>query len=152
MLLSSELQVSPTNEQALTVRHFRLLKQCLRRISLLQIETLPVKLLHHAVHPHLFPHLSLSLSLFLSLSHKHTQTCTHTHRCCERSLSSMLTKYLFVFHFETREELCSKHSPYGNQFISFVQLCMTVCNPRFCSTPGFLVHHQLPELAEIQIH
>ena len=98
------------------------------------------------------PPLSPSLSLSLSLTHTHTNLHTHTHRCCEPSLSSMLTKYLFVFHFETREELCSKHSPYGNQFISFVQLCMTVCNPRFCSTPGFLVHHQFPELDEIQVH
>ena len=48
--------------------------------------------------------------------------------------------------------MCLKHSPYCNQFISFVQLCPTVCNPRDCSTPGFLVHHQLPELAETQVY
>jgi len=49
------------------------------------------------------------------------------------------------------KNLCSKHSPYCNQFISFVQLRQTVCNPMDYSTPGFLVHHQLPELAETQV-
>ena len=28
----------------------------------------------------------------------------------------------------------------------------TLCNPMDCSTPGFPVHHQLPELAETQVH
>ena len=28
------------------------------------------------------------------------------------------------------------------QFISFAQLCLTLCNPMDCSTPGFPVHHQ----------
>ena len=26
--------------------------------------------------------------------------------------------------------------------------CLTLCDPTDCSTPGFLVHHQLPELAQ----
>ena len=30
------------------------------------------------------------------------------------------------------------------------QSCPTLCDPIDCSTPGFLVHHQLPELAQIQ--
>ena len=33
---------------------------------------------------------------------------------------------------------------------SVTQLCL--CNPTDCSTPGFLVHHQLPELAQIHVH
>ena len=36
------------------------------------------------------------------------------------------------------------------QFISFTQLCPTLCNPMDCSTPGLPVHHQLPEF--IQTH
>ena len=35
------------------------------------------------------------------------------------------------------------------QFSSVTQLCPTLCNPVDCSTPGFPVHHQLPELAQI---
>ena len=41
---------------------------------------------------------------------------------------------------------------HGPQFISFAQSCLTVCNPMDCSTPGFLVHHQLPELAQTHVH
>ena len=33
-----------------------------------------------------------------------------------------------------------------SQFRSVVQTCTTLCNPIDCSTPGFTVHHQLPEL------
>ena len=36
------------------------------------------------------------------------------------------------------------------QFSSVAQSCPTLCNPMDCSTPGFPVHHQLPEL--IQTH
>ena len=35
---------------------------------------------------------------------------------------------------------------------SVAQSCLSVCNPMDCSTPGFPVHHQLPELAQIHVH
>ena len=38
------------------------------------------------------------------------------------------------------------------QFSSVAQLCPTRCNPMDCSTPGFPVHHQLPELAQTHVH
>ena len=38
------------------------------------------------------------------------------------------------------------------QFSSVTQSCPTLCNPMDCSTPGFPVHHQLPELAQTHIH
>ena len=31
------------------------------------------------------------------------------------------------------------------------QLCLTLCDPRDCSTPGFPVHHQPPELAQTHV-
>ena len=34
---------------------------------------------------------------------------------------------------------------------SVSQLCLTLCNPMDCSTPGFPVHHQLPELAQTHV-
>ena len=37
-------------------------------------------------------------------------------------------------------------------FSSVAQSCLTLCNPMDCSTPGFLVHHQLPELAQTHVH
>ena len=35
---------------------------------------------------------------------------------------------------------------------SGTQSCLTLCNPMDCSTPGFPVHHQLPELAQTHVH
>ena len=31
------------------------------------------------------------------------------------------------------------------QFSSVAQLCLTLCDPMDCSTPGHSVHHQLPQ-------
>ena len=39
---------------------------------------------------------------------------------------------------------------FEDQFSSVAQLCSTLCDPMDCSTPGFPVHHQLPELAQTQ--
>ena len=38
------------------------------------------------------------------------------------------------------------------QFSSVAQSCPTLCNPMDCSTPGFPVHHQLPEFTQIHVH
>ena len=38
------------------------------------------------------------------------------------------------------------------QFSSVAQLCPTLCSPMDHSTPGFPVHHQLPELAQTHVH
>ena len=37
-------------------------------------------------------------------------------------------------------------------FCSVAQSCPTLCNPMDCSTPGFPVHHQLPELTQTHVH
>ena len=37
-------------------------------------------------------------------------------------------------------------------FSSITQSCPTLCDPMYCSTPGFPVHHQLPELAQTPVH
>ena len=37
------------------------------------------------------------------------------------------------------------------QFSSFPQLCLTLCDHTVCSTPGFPVHHQLPELTQTHV-
>ena len=39
-----------------------------------------------------------------------------------------------------------------NQFSSVTRLYQTLCDPMGCSTPGFPVHHQLPELAQTNVH
>ena len=38
------------------------------------------------------------------------------------------------------------------QFSSVAHSCPTLCDPMDCSTPGFPVHHQLPELAQTHVH
>ena len=38
------------------------------------------------------------------------------------------------------------------QFSSVAQLCLTLCDPIDCSTPGFPVHHQLLELTQTHVH
>ena len=37
-------------------------------------------------------------------------------------------------------------------FSSVAQSCLTLCDPMDCSTPGFPVHHQLPELAQTHVY
>ena len=35
------------------------------------------------------------------------------------------------------------------QFSSVNELCVTLCDPRDCRTPGLTVHHQLPEFTKL---
>ena len=39
-----------------------------------------------------------------------------------------------------------------SQFSSVTQLCLTLCDPMNCSTPGLPIHHQLPELTQTHVH
>ena len=39
-----------------------------------------------------------------------------------------------------------------SQFSSVAQLCLTLCYPMDCSTPGFSDHHQHPELTQTHVH
>ena len=47
-------------------------------------------------------------------------------------------------------EIASTHVAY--QFSSLNQSCLTLCDPIDCSMPVFLVHHQLPKLAQTHVH
>ena len=38
------------------------------------------------------------------------------------------------------------------QFSSVAQLCLSLCDPMDCSTPGLPVHHQLPESTQTHVH
>ena len=37
------------------------------------------------------------------------------------------------------------------QFRSVAQLCLTLCDPMNCNTPGLPVHHQLPEFTQTHV-
>jgi len=38
------------------------------------------------------------------------------------------------------------------QFSSVAWSCLTLCDPMDCSTPGFPVHHQIPEFTQTHVH
>ena len=40
----------------------------------------------------------------------------------------------------------------SDQFSLVAQLCLTLCDPMNCSTPGLPVHHQLPEFTQTHVH
>ena len=40
----------------------------------------------------------------------------------------------------------------SNQFSLVAQWCPALCSPMDCSTPGFPVNHQFPELAQTHVH
>ena len=54
-------------------------------------------------------------------------------------------------NLERRTQI-SKHYHIPVQFSLVAQLCPTLCNPVDCSTPGFLVHHQLLEFTQTHVH
>ena len=53
-----------------------------------------------------------------------------------------------LLHTVYEENILSKSS----LFNSVTQLCPTLCDTMDCSTPGFPVHHKLPELAQTHVH
>ena len=68
-------------------------------------------------------------------------------------------KYIITFHYNcvfTYPFLLSvSHSLWrlcSVRFNSVAQSCPTLCNPMDCSTPGFPVYHQLPELTRTHVH
>ena len=60
---------------------------------------------------------------------------------CRSHCSPLLTLSLF---------LAANRGPV--QFSSVAQSCPTLCDLMDCSTPGLLVHHQLPELAQTHVN
>ena len=68
------------------------------------------------------------------------------------------TERLHLHHIlkNTHKTLCSHYPSHFQceirQFSLVTQSCPTLCDPMACSTPGFPVHHQLPELAQTHVH
>ena len=60
---------------------------------------------------------------------RHAWTYTHTY-------THTTYKYYLFWYFSSVQSLS----------------CPSLCNPMDCSTPGFPVHHQLPELAQTHVH
>ena len=47
---------------------------------------------------------------------------------------------------------CSTCIQWSTQFSSVTQSFLTLCNTMNCNTPGYPVHHQLPELTQTHLH
>ena len=43
-------------------------------------------------------------------------------------------------------------SPYNCYYCSVAKLCLILCDPMYCSMPGFPVLHYLPEFVQIHVH
>ena len=63
---------------------------------------------------------------------------------------SMVICFLHWIVNEKRESKNKRNSKLP--FTSVAQSCPTICNPVDCSTPGFPVHYQLLELAQIGVY
>ena len=74
--------------------------------------------------------------------HNH-EGCRHIHQLPNFSPT------LFYYFFPVEITLCMRYSV---QFSSVSQSCPTLCDPMNCSTPGLLVHHQLPEFTQTHVH
>ena len=68
--------------------------------------------------------------------------------------------YIYTYTPRWAKYLSVKKENYGDkrnhcrgiQFRAVTQSCLTPLNPMVCSTPGFPVHQQLPELTQTHVH
>ena len=55
-------------------------------------------------------------------------------------------------HLAPHSSCNSAWAPVSQSVSSVAQLCLTLCDPMDCSTPGLPVHHQLPEFTQTHVH
>ena len=72
--------------------------------------------------------------------------------CVGQSVCSHTHFVWFLFYLMRNLRLRRFCKSGSNQFSSVAQSYPTVCDPMDCSTPGFPVHHQLPELTQTHVH
>ena len=72
-------------------------------------------------------------------------------------LGSILTLFTLppdpdlLFHCTYKMKNNNNNTVFKHSSSSVAQLCLTLCDPMDCNTPGFPVHHQLPELAQTHV-
>ena len=65
----------------------------------------------------------------------------------------MISFWVFLVDLDGKLPFCNcVMATIAIQFSSIVRLCLTLCDPMDCSTPGLPVHHQLLELAQTHVH
>ena len=68
------------------------------------------------------------------------------------NIASKRIEYIVINLTKKMKDLYTQMTKHSVQFSSVTQSCPTPCNPVDCHMPGFSVHHQLPELAQIHVH
>ena len=71
--------------------------------------------------------------------------------CIHISLFFGFPSHLGYHRASSRVSPCYIVGSHSVQFSSVAQSCLTLHDPMDCSTPGFPVHHQLPELAQTHV-
>ena len=69
----------------------------------------------------------------------------------ERRVVVKALLFSYTLKTDVNQPLHISRDRQNNQFSSVAQLCPTLCNPMDCSTSGFHVHHQLPELVQTHV-
>ena len=59
-------------------------------------------------------------------------------------------RWIWNNNANAQEEM--KNTGNGVSSVQSLNLCPTLCDPMDCNTPGFSVHHKLPELAETPVY
>ena len=82
---------------------------------------------------------------------KHSSNLPQNSQCLVFLTEEYMGHFINIQHLLKIMVKCN--SVYFQHSVSSVtQLCPTLCNPMDWSTPSFLVHHQLPELAQALVH
>ena len=69
---------------------------------------------------------------------------------CNSDLPIQVT-WIFIVNISNNTTMFRTKTSLWVAFSSVAQSCPTLCHPMDCSTPGFPVHHQLPELTQTHV-
>ena len=85
----------------------------------------------------------------MAILHLRPGVCSHIRNAVSSEFSSPVPSHRVVAVQGDLEDLVAHSNP---QFSSAAQLCLILCDPMNCSTPGLPVHCQPLELTQIHVH